>query len=132
MKTTLLKQCRDALAVIKGETSPDGRLTLLPRQSAFIRGVIANLDAELARAGGPSELQIELALMAHVGSDKYHYHTSAQRNHVIAIITAAGVHAPRVTVLEHQWGMANRDQEWLDAIRTAGCIPVTKDGEEIK
>jgi hypothetical protein len=51
----LLKQCRDALAIIKGETSPDGRLTMLPQQEAFIRQTIAACDADLARTDWPSD-----------------------------------------------------------------------------
>jgi len=110
---TLLKQCRDALAIIKGETSPDGHLTMLPQQEAFICQTIAACDDELARTDGPSDQQIEAACWAYnavqteqnkaycFGNDSgpWSKEKSDERakQRWIAALTAAGVRAPRVT-----------------------------------
>jgi hypothetical protein len=135
MTHVILRQCRDAL--IKG------RQLLSVSQSeicdalwdneldAWMNGHASLIDAcdkELARTDGPSDQQVEAALTAKVntqnpiGTNHHEY--------IRAMLTAAGVRAPRVVV--PPGAILDADTDWLDAIRYAGCIPVDSNNQEIK
>ena len=74
MKTTLLKQCRDALirgrqllSVSQSELVDDMWERDLAEWMNGHAALIASCDAELARTDGPSEVQIRAATMATSG-----------------------------------------------------------------
>jgi hypothetical protein len=149
--SALLKQCRDALAkAIMHIDELEGHMPVgspseyeLYEESLRIGEQLskdlAAIDAELARTDGPSDEQVDAALEAYNGAPGKMTEVTAggMRRAMKRALYVAGVRAPRVVVPSSGY---NDDtvtyhydaDEILTAIRTAGCVPVDQQGNEIQ
>jgi hypothetical protein len=145
----LLKQCRDdlrdAVILLNAAKRQFAPTTTNSEADVFLSRIAYRMekyDNELDRTDGPSEQQVDAALEAYNGAPGQMTEVTAggMRRAMKRALYVAGVRAPRGTVLPARRDLDDkmsafysmRDSEWMKALLDAGCVIVTKDGEEIK
>jgi hypothetical protein len=113
----------------------------MKRKACYDAAILMDkLNAEIARTDGPSEAQVEAAVVAYYAPlTPLECISKRSIEDMRRALTAAGVRAPRVTVPDNdadndEYGTGYRACrcDFIQAIRSAGCVPVDQKGNEIK